>query len=52
MDIGNTLGRFIGLDSKLLTGPNKKMARLLVELDIHEGLLETLDIEWRGRTTR
>jgi hypothetical protein len=52
MAIGNTLGRFISLDSKLLTRPNKKMARLLVELDIHEGLLETLDIEWRGRTTR
>jgi len=28
------------------------MARILIELDIHEGLLETLDIDWRGHTTR
>jgi hypothetical protein len=48
MAIGNSLGRFISLDSKILTGPDKKMARILVELDIHEGLLETLDIDWRG----
>jgi hypothetical protein len=51
MAIGNTLGRFIILDSKLRTGPDKKMARI-VELDIHDGLMETLDIDWRGRTTR
>jgi hypothetical protein len=24
------------------------MARVLVEVDIHAGLLEILDIEWRG----
>jgi hypothetical protein len=52
MAIGNSLGRFISLDSKILTGPDEKMARILVELDIHEGLHETLYIDWRGRIIR
>jgi hypothetical protein len=30
----------------------KKLAKILVELDIHEGLLESLDIDWRGYLTR
>jgi hypothetical protein len=50
--IGNSLGRFICVDSKMLTGSDKKLARILVEIDIHEGLLETLDIDWRGHLTR
>jgi hypothetical protein len=50
--IGNSLGRFISVDPKSLVGPDKKMARILVELDLHEGLLETLDIDWRGHLTR
>jgi len=29
----------------MLTGPDKKLARILVEIDIHEGLLETLVID-------
>jgi hypothetical protein len=47
MAIGNSLGHYISVDSKTLVGPNKKLARILVQLDIHEGLLETLDIDWR-----
>jgi len=46
------LGRFISVDPKTLAGPDNKLARILVELDIHEGLLETLDIDWRGNVTR
>jgi hypothetical protein len=52
MAIGNSLGHFIYVDSKILIGPDKKLARILVEIDIHEGLLETLDIYWRGHLTR
>jgi hypothetical protein len=52
MAIGNSLGHYISVDSKTLAGPDKKLARILVELDIHEGLLETLDIDWRGHLTR
>jgi hypothetical protein len=52
MAIGNSLGRFISVDPKTLVGPDKKLARILVELDIHEGLLESLDIDWRGHLTR
>jgi hypothetical protein len=48
--IGNELGRFICLDDSLLKGSDRKMARILVELDVHAGLPETLDIIWRGRT--
>jgi len=52
MAIGNSLGRFISVDSKTIIGPNKKLTRILVEIDIHEGLSESLDIDWRGHITR
>jgi hypothetical protein len=48
--IGNELGRFISLDDSHLKGSDRNMARILVEMDIHAGLPETLDIIWRGRT--
>jgi hypothetical protein len=48
MAIRNSLGRFINVDPKTFAGPDKKLARILVEIDIHEGLLECLDIDWRG----
>jgi hypothetical protein len=48
--IGNELGRFICLDSNLLNGSNRKMARILVEMDIHAGLPKTLEIFWHGRS--
>jgi hypothetical protein len=47
--IGDSLGKFIALDSKLLTAPVRKMGRVLVEMDIYCGLPETIEIEWRGR---
>jgi hypothetical protein len=49
--IGNTLGRFISIDKEAITAPVKKVAKVLVELDIHKGLLESIDIEWRGHHT-
>jgi hypothetical protein len=50
--IGNSLGRFISVDSVALAAPVKRVAKVLVELDIHEGVLESIDIEWRGHNTR
>jgi hypothetical protein len=50
--IGNALGRFIVVDTLSLTNSTKKMGRIFVEMNIHEGLLEVLDIEWRGRHTK
>jgi hypothetical protein len=44
--IGNSLGRFIIIDKEAITEPVKKVAKVLVELDIHEGLLESIDVEW------
>jgi hypothetical protein len=31
-----------------LRSPDKRMAKVLVEVDVHVGLLEVLEIEWRG----
>jgi hypothetical protein len=50
--IGTSLGTVLAIDMKVLTAPNKKVARIFVELDIHEGLQELIDIEWRGHTIR
>jgi hypothetical protein len=46
--IGNALGRFIRVDDLSLRAPDRKLGRILVEVDIHSGLLETLDIQWCG----
>jgi len=40
--IGNALGHFINIDEKSLHSSDKRMAKVLVEVDIHVGLLETL----------
>jgi len=36
------------VDDSLLKAPNIRICRVLVEIDIHAGLLESLEIEWRG----
>jgi hypothetical protein len=48
--IGNTLGRFIKVDDQALSAPQRRMGKILVEVDIHTGLLESLEIHWRGHT--
>jgi hypothetical protein len=48
--IGNVLGRFIKVDEQSLNAPDRRMGKVLVELDIHSGLLESLEIDWRGHT--
>jgi hypothetical protein len=47
--IGNALSRFISVDEQSLGAPDRKLGRILVEIDIHLGLLETLDIQWRDQ---
>jgi hypothetical protein len=47
--IGNSLDRFICVDLQVLTASEKKVARVMVEIDIHDGLLECIDIDWRGK---
>jgi hypothetical protein len=44
MAIGNSIGRFISVNEQALGSSDRKMGRILVEVDIHSGLLETLDI--------
>lgn len=46
--IGNALGKFIKVDEEALLAVDKKMCKVLVEIDIHAGLLESLEIVWRG----
>jgi hypothetical protein len=46
--IGNELGHFLFVEDSVLKGADRRMGKILVELDIHNGLLEALDIEWRG----
>jgi hypothetical protein len=47
--IGNSLGKFIMLDRASLSAASRKVGRILVELDIHLRLSESIEIEWRGR---
>jgi hypothetical protein len=37
------------VDEQALGAPDRKMGRILVEVDIHSGLLETLEIQWRDQ---
>jgi hypothetical protein len=46
--IGNSSGTFLDLDKHTLSSPNRKLGKILVEMDIHGGLLEHIEIEWRG----
>lgn len=48
--IGNELGRFMFLEDSIIKGGNRKLGKFLVEMDVHNGILEGLDIEWRGKT--
>jgi hypothetical protein len=42
--IDNALGRFIKVDEQTLCALDRKLGKILVEVDIHSILLETLDI--------
>jgi hypothetical protein len=47
-EIANGLGRFLAVDEKALQARDKRLCRVLVEIDIHAGLLEMIELEWRG----
>jgi hypothetical protein len=47
--IGDSLGKFITLDTSSMNSPMRKVGKVLVELDTATGLSETLEISWRGR---
>jgi len=47
--IGDCLGKFLMIDRENILVDTRKVSRVLVEMDIHQGLLETLEIEWRGK---
>jgi len=44
--IGSSIGRFLRLDPTTLSVPDRKMARIYVEMDIQAGLPEILEIDW------
>jgi hypothetical protein len=47
--IGDALGTFIALDYQSLKAQSRKVGKILVEVDIHCGLPEVLEVEWHGR---
>jgi len=44
--VGNTLGWFVSVNSNALVEPVKKVENVLVEIDIYEGLLKSIEINW------
>jgi hypothetical protein len=48
VDVASSLGRFIAVDEVALVAPDKRICKVLVEIDIHAGLPETIELEWRG----
>jgi hypothetical protein len=46
--IRNNLGNFIMVDKNNLESKNRKIAKILVEMDVHLGMSVTMEVEWRG----
>jgi len=46
--VENEIGRFLHIDLDVLRSRDKRVSCMLVEVDIHLGLLSELDISWRG----
>jgi hypothetical protein len=47
-EIANGLGQFLMVDDEALLAMDKRMCRVLVEIDIHIGLPEVVELEWWG----
>jgi hypothetical protein len=47
-EIENSLGKFLHVDPKHLVGSDQRMGKILVEIDVNEGLPAEIDIDWRG----
>ena len=43
--IGNYIGRFLYLEEHMLFGVDKRVGRIVVEIDMQKGLLEKIDID-------
>jgi len=46
--IGNNIGNFIMVDKKNLESAQRKVTKVLVEMDVHLGMPETMEVEWHG----
>jgi len=47
-EIGNALGKFILIDPSTFESFVRKMGKILVGIDVHDGLPKAIDIEWCG----
>ena len=47
--VGNELGKFHFVEDDFLHREDKWMARILVEIDIHVGLMQEVELEWQGQ---
>ena len=47
----NALGQFLYVDEQSLASRDKHVGKLLVQIDVSQGLLEELEIQWRGLST-
>jgi hypothetical protein len=43
---GNGIGKFLDLEENFSTNVDKRVVRILVEIDLCEGLLEEFEISW------
>ena len=48
MVIGNIIGQFIMVEECTLTTHDRRMPKILVDMDITEGLLDFLDVQWEA----
>lgn len=46
--VDESKGRVVAFGKGLLDSNDKRVEKVLLELDLHEGLLEDLEIEWNG----
>jgi hypothetical protein len=46
--MGDALGKFLHVDVTLLSGQDRRIGKIMVEIDLQKGLPEFLEIEWRG----
>jgi hypothetical protein len=46
--VANSIGLFIQLEDRIFIDPDKRMPRVLVELEVDDGLPTELDIRWEG----
>ena len=49
-EVGNNLGRMVHIDEARLENMDKRIAKVLVEINVSKGLVPEMDVEWGGRT--